>query len=81
MSPGPSIALGAFEFIIGDCMRYAEEAMLEPKQEPEENCCDNENNQYDDDSEDIICRSCKEHACEVKCRVCGEVVFASNCCG
>lgn len=46
-----------------------------------ETCCDVEDNQYDDDSETVLCRSCREHACEVKCRVCEQTVFQSNCCG
>ncbi len=43
-------------------------------------CCQDDDNIYDDEDEDVICPSCGEHACPVKCRVCGEEVFASNCC-
>lgn len=46
-----------------------------------ETCCDDEINHVDDDSEDIICPSCKEHTCPVICTECGEIVFESACCG
>lgn len=46
-----------------------------------ETCCEDEDNAYDNEDECIICPSCKEWACEVKCRECGDMIFESNCCG
>lgn len=46
-----------------------------------DDCCDNPDNHYDDDDQDIICPSCREHACPVRCSECKETVFQSNCCG
>lgn len=51
-----------------------------PRTYRKDDCCEQEENYFEDDSEDVICRSRKEHACPVKCRVCGEEIFQSNCC-
>jgi hypothetical protein len=48
---------------------------------PLEKCCEREENSYEDDSDCVVCRSCKEWTCEVKCRACGNVIFQSACCG
>lgn len=45
-----------------------------------ESCCDDENNHYEDDSECVVCHSCKEWTCEVRCRECGDLLFTSACC-
>jgi hypothetical protein len=44
-------------------------------------CCDDENNQFDDDSDCVLCRECGEWTTQVKCKECDEVVFSSSCCG
>lgn len=36
---------------------------------------------YEDDSECVLCRYCKEWTCVVRCSDCDEVVFESACCG
>lgn len=44
-------------------------------------CCDDENNHFEDDSECVVCYRCKEWTCETKCRVCcDETISESGCC-